>query len=121
MPASPLRSMRGPASRYRSGSHVCQRCDGSTTWSSTLTIIGIVGVAVVALTRPSFGSDTNLTGRHMLPRGRKFGVGSQSSRGGVVAHLHQELPGVLPREEHVERTWRVLEAFDDLLTRRELP
>ena len=34
------RSIRGPRSLRRSGSHSCQRCGGSTTWSSTLTIKG---------------------------------------------------------------------------------
>src|SRR3954454_9098337 len=36
----PRRSERGPFSRYLAGSQVCQRCGGSTTWSSTLTIFG---------------------------------------------------------------------------------
>src|SRR5206468_7266772 len=35
-----LRSTWGPFSRYFWGSHVCQTCDGSTTWSSTLMIFG---------------------------------------------------------------------------------
>ena len=34
------RSTRGPCSRIRSGSRSCQRCAGSTTWSSTLMIFG---------------------------------------------------------------------------------
>src|SRR6476469_135963 len=34
------RFTRGPCSRYFSGSHVCQTCAGSTTWSSTLMIFG---------------------------------------------------------------------------------
>src|SRR5262245_21275815 len=33
-------SMRGPRSRNFSGSHFCHRCGGSTTWSSTLMILG---------------------------------------------------------------------------------
>ena len=39
-PALYRRSMRGPSARCCSGSQVCQRCAGSTTWSSTLTIFG---------------------------------------------------------------------------------
>src|SRR5579863_3112664 len=35
-----LRSTRGPRSRYFSGSHVCHTWGGSTTWSSTLMILG---------------------------------------------------------------------------------
>src|SRR5262245_9288247 len=36
----PRRSAFGPRSRNRAGSHVSQRCGGSTTWSSTLMILG---------------------------------------------------------------------------------
>src|SRR3954452_24907008 len=32
--------MRGPRARCLSGNHVCHTCAGSTTWSSTLTILG---------------------------------------------------------------------------------
>src|SRR5215831_16689420 len=35
------RSMRGPRSRIFAGSLSCQRCAGSTTWSSTLMIFGM--------------------------------------------------------------------------------
>ena len=35
-----FRSTRGPRSRYFSGSQVCQTWGGSTTWSSTLMILG---------------------------------------------------------------------------------
>ena len=35
------RSMRGPCSRIRAGSRSCHRCGGSTTWSSTLMMLGI--------------------------------------------------------------------------------
>src|SRR5215471_851011 len=41
MPAMPRRSTLGPRSRYRSGSQVSQTWGGSTTWSSTLMILGI--------------------------------------------------------------------------------
>src|SRR4051812_26370655 len=34
------RSTRGPWSRYFSGNQVCHTCGGSTTWSSTLMILG---------------------------------------------------------------------------------
>ena len=36
----PRRSTRGPRARKRSGSQRSQRCAGSTTWSSTLMILG---------------------------------------------------------------------------------
>src|SRR5581483_8664712 len=49
MSPSPCRSTRGPRSRNFSGSHVCHRWGGSTTWSSTLTMRGISGVAVLGL------------------------------------------------------------------------
>src|SRR5436309_1684108 len=42
-----LRSTWGPFSRYFSGSHVCQTCDGSTTWSSTLMIFGSSSIGYV--------------------------------------------------------------------------
>src|SRR5205807_3102683 len=46
-----LRSTWGPFSRYFSGSHVCQTCDGSTTWSSTLMIFGSSSIETYATAR----------------------------------------------------------------------
>src|SRR5436190_14003416 len=43
-----FRSTWGPFSRYFSGSHVCQTCDGSTTWSSTLMIFGSSSIGAKA-------------------------------------------------------------------------
>ena len=51
MPAMPRRSTLGPRSRNRSGSHVSHTWGGSTTWSSTLMILGITGTLTVVLTR----------------------------------------------------------------------
>ena len=48
MPAIPRRSTLGPTARYFSGSQRCQRSGGSTTWSSTLTIMGISPTVVPA-------------------------------------------------------------------------
>ncbi len=31
-----------------------------------------------------------------------------------VAHLHDELAGVLATEQHAERTWRVMQAMQDM-------
>ena len=42
MPPTPRRSTFGPRSRYFAGSHGSQTCAGSTTWSSTLMIFGIM-------------------------------------------------------------------------------
>src|SRR5436190_10116879 len=62
-----FRSTWGPFSRYFAGSHVCQTCDGSTTWSSTLMIFGsssIAGHATAELTSASvFSLVQDLRGR----------------------------------------------------------
>src|SRR5437764_15273373 len=58
----------GPFSRYFSGSHVCQTCGGSTTWSSTLMIFGSSSIApygTAVLTSASVLRFENLRcGRH---------------------------------------------------------
>src|SRR5688572_27202798 len=92
MPAMPLRSTCGPASRKRSGSQVSQTCGGSTTWSSTLTIIGIVGVST-ELTgsrsllggRPLGGGPSNLTGRHIVS-GAPWPLSGRGPYGEPMAH-----------------------------------
>src|SRR5438874_4984276 len=64
-----LRSTWGPFSRYFSGSHVCQTCDGSTTWSSTLMIFGSSSIGAKATA--GFDADVSFTaGRGSGPRPR---------------------------------------------------
>jgi len=44
---SPRRTILGPCSRYFAGSHFSQTWAGSTTWSSTETISGMLGVSLM--------------------------------------------------------------------------
>src|SRR5216684_3732996 len=49
MSRTPRRSTRGPRSRNLGGSHACQTWAGSTTWSSTLMILGIAASSMARL------------------------------------------------------------------------
>src|SRR4051795_4326790 len=84
----PRRSDFGPRSFHLAGSQVVQRCAGSTTWSSTLTIFGIstgttVSRAAVAVTpslHPSKSDDPS--DYRAAASGRTAGPG----RRGLVVH-----------------------------------
>src|SRR5256885_16221575 len=68
------RTMRGPFSLYFSGSHACQTWAGSTTWSSTLMILG---------------SSTTLTlasGKHHDQAGAAHPIGLQVPTGLLDIH-----------------------------------
>src|SRR3954463_697265 len=79
-----LRSMRGPCSRYFSGSHVCQTCDGSTTWSSTLMIFGSSSIAAKAT--------AVLTPTSVLPRVEDLGGRRHAEDPVGVAHRRHRHP-----------------------------
>src|SRR4051794_36872057 len=82
-----LRTIFGPRSRNLSGSHVCQTCGGSTTWSSTLMILGSSATTAIV--------PRNLT------RVSGSGAGSAHQQGGRIQIQRVASVAVGHRHEHV--------------------